>query len=468
VRRHALPAFLLVLAVVSAAAAFRVGGPAAARAETAAVSGTPVLTPRRLPAVLAHLVGDARLRAGLDAAVHDPSRGAPPDRTCLVVRVGDRPFSAWNPTLPLAPASTLKLTVALAALDVLGPDRRFVTEVRATAHPVDGVVHGDLWLVGSGDPLLETDDYVAAFQHQPQVRTRYEDLADRLVASGVRRVEGRVAGDESRYDTQRHIPTWKPRYLTDFEAAPMSALVVNDGATAWTPHPPLDVHGATDAPAAHAGSVLVGLLHARGVEVAGGVAVGRVPAGAGIRVASVTSPPLVEVVGEMLRESDNTTAELLVKEMGRKGGRGGTTAAGLAVVRDALAARGLPVDQLHAVDGSGLDVGNRVTCELLVDLLRAAGQDGALARGLAVAGQTGTLSKRFLGTPVAGHLAAKSGSIKGVAALAGFASGRDGVTLTFAVIVNGVADDHAFALQNGVAPLLVAYPDVPAADELAP
>src|SRR5439155_458702 len=79
---------------------------------------------------------------------------------------------------------------------------------------------------------------------------------------------------------------------------------------------------------------------------------GRAPSG-GIRVASVDSPPMGTIVGEMLRESDNLTAELLTKELGKRYGGGGTTAAGLVVVRDDLAKAGLPASDLAAADGSG-------------------------------------------------------------------------------------------------------------------
>lgn len=472
-RRHALPAILLVLAVGLGAAAARPGAgiPAVAgeRPDGPRGLGGPVLSVRRAPASLARLAGTARLAAALDDLVHDASLGASADRTCLVVRAGDATVFAWNPSTPLAPASTLKLTLATAALEVLGPDRRFVTEVRAAGGPgPDGVLRGDLWLVGGGDPLLATDDYVAAFTRQPQVRTRFEDLADRIVAAGVRAIEGRILGDESRYDRQRHVPTWKPIYLSDFEAAPLSALVVNDGATAWAPRSPLDILSMTDAPAVHAASVLVALLQQRGVTVTGGAAAGPPPPAAGVAVAAVESVPMADVVGQLLRESDNTTAELLVKEIGRETDNGPTTVGGLAAVRAALATAGLPVDPLHAVDGSGLDVGNRLTCELLVEILGRAGPDSALARGLAVAAKSGTLYRRFVGSAVAGRVRAKSGSIKGVAALAGFATGARGDVLTFAVVANGVPGSKSFALQDRLAEVLVRYPDAPTGEELGP
>ena len=118
----------------------------------------------------------------------------------------------------------------------------------------------------------------------------------------------------------------------------------------------------------------------------------------------------------MLRESDNGTSELLVKEIGLQVAGEGSTAAGTRVVLETLRLLGLPTVGVKVVDGSGLDPGNSVTCRLLVTLLDAQGSGGTIDRALPVAGQTGTMSKRFLATPVAGRLRAKTGSIKGIAA----------------------------------------------------
>src|SRR5690606_7760656 len=101
------------------------------------------------------------------------------------------------------------------------------TVVRGAA-PVDGVVTGDLHLVGGGDPVLATNPYADRFPRQPQLRTDIESLADAVVAAGVRRVEGSVVGDESRYDAQRYVAGWPGRYLDQNVVGPLSALSVND------------------------------------------------------------------------------------------------------------------------------------------------------------------------------------------------------------------------------------------------
>ena len=104
-------------------------------------------------------------------------------------------------------------------------------------------------------------------------------------------------------------------------------------------------------------------------------------------VTSIASPPLADVLGAVLRTSDDTGAELITKELGRRFGAGGTTAAGVAVIRDDLAADGLPVSLLHAVDGSGLDRSDRATCPLIVAALTRAGPTSDLAVHPAGGGQ---------------------------------------------------------------------------------
>ncbi len=270
-----------------------------------------------------------RLQADLEAwAAYSPPQ------SCLVVHdAKGRELFAHQPTLPVVPASTEKLVTATAALRALGGDHRFVTRV-VTSAPAGAVLAGDLVLVGGGDPGLASPDHIAASAEDPPVATDLDALAAEVVASGVRRVEGAVVGDESRYDQQRYVPGWPQRYLDQVAIGPMSALTVNDGrepdpaAPAGAPAPPVI---AVD-PARGAAAVFTRLLEARGVDVVGEPRAG--PAAANSReVASVESPPLAEIVDMMLRESDNMTAELLVKAIGLDEALNGSTAGGAEAMR---------------------------------------------------------------------------------------------------------------------------------------
>jgi D-alanyl-D-alanine carboxypeptidase/D-alanyl-D-alanine-endopeptidase (penicillin-binding protein 4) len=107
------------------------------------------------------------------------------------------------------------------------------------------------------------------------------------------------------------------------------------------------------------------------------------------------------------------------------------------------------------IDGSGLDQGDRVTCRLMTAILTSSPWRALVARGLPVAAQTGTLYKRFLATPVAGHLRAKTGSIRSVSALAGYADGADGRTLTFTYEQNNVVSRDGKERQDELGHTLV-------------
>jgi D-alanyl-D-alanine carboxypeptidase/D-alanyl-D-alanine-endopeptidase (penicillin-binding protein 4) len=306
VRTRLLIGILVLLSVAGAAAAVvpTLRGPEEEASTAAPV--TPVFSVRRIAGPVTRAVAGQRLRADLDGILALPLYEDAHDDTCLAVRdPRGRRLYDYLTAQPLIPASTMKVVTGAVALDRLGAGTRYVTPVRAAAPPQDGAV-GDLWLVGSGDPLLATADVAAisGWLDSPRPATPIEDLADRIVNAGVRRI-GRLLGDESRYDTQRYIPSWEPTYATDPHVGPQSALTVNGNFAQWRPF-----RIAAAAPAINAATVLAGLLRARGVTV-GAVGEGKAP-DAGVTVALIESLPMSEVVGYMVRDSDNLGAELLV------------------------------------------------------------------------------------------------------------------------------------------------------------
>lgn len=440
---------------------------AAAAQEAPAPSTVPLTTPlfsmRRVPDLLSRYVAETHLRGDLDRIMTDPVYGTARERSCLVVGdPGGGPVHySRQPTLGLIPASTLKLLTTAAALDQFGPDKRFTTDVRAGAPPAaDGTVN-DLYLVGGGDPLLSTAEFASdgGFMGQARRSTSIEALADRVVAAGVRRV-GRILGDESRYDSERLVPSWNPRYIANFDISPLSALVVNKAFTQENPP------AVATSPPAHAASVLAAQLRARSVTV-GDTGAARAPAGT-TRVASIESAPLKDIVAEILENSDNLAAELLVKEMGMTPGVPGTTTAGLAAIDERLGRlAGVSPEEVDAADGSGLDRSDTVSCAVLQRVV-ATGPPG-LSEGLPVAGRNGTLFRRFLNTPAAGKVRAKTGSLEGVAGLSGVVTGNGGRTVAFSLIANDLPSASAgVGLQDRVVSVLAAFPRAPAAAELAP
>ena len=310
----------------------------------------------------------------------------------------------------LVPASTEKLAVSFAALRLLGPRYRFRTVVVATGHRDGGAWKGSLYLVGGGDPTLATRDL--------------DRLARSVSMLGVRRVTGRVLGDESLFDTERAGPGWKPSYVGD-ESAPISALSVRDAE-----------RRGLNGSAAAAARAFDAALSRHGVVVEGRSGTGRVPLSA-VELAADVSQPLRLIVRLMNRDSDNFVSEMVLKLLGSTTGERGSFAGGAEAVRTALAEAGVPVTGVRVVDGSGLSVLDRTTVQALVAVLRAGLADrdirDAFVGSLAVAGVSGTLEKRLERRPTRGRVAAKTGTTRRASALAGFVR-RDYV---FAVVQNG-------------------------------
>lgn len=412
----------------------------------------PVWTPERLHALLAEAQGTVDLGRAVDELL-----GQSGARTCLAVYEGERPVLLRRPDQALIPASTQKILVATAALAVLGPDFRYETRVLADGAPRDGSV-GTLWLVGSGDPTLASPEYIAFLAERPRFQfhqaTPLTALADGLKAAGVTTVTGGIVGDESRYDRTRIVPSWKLSYVIDNEVGPLSALLVNGGFTVF-----VAPEKRADDPAAHAASELSRLATAAGIAVAGPARSGVAPPEGAVTVATVRSAPLLDIVAGMLRESDNTAAELLVRELGVAQRGDGSTPAGTQAISAALAAAGLPTAGLRLGDGSGLEVTNQSSCALLAAALRRPDRGGApeLSPLLAVAGRSGTLSLRLVGTPLEGKVRAKTGSLNGVSGLTGYLDGRR--SLSFAFLANGPFSESAGRLlQDRLLALLAGYP----------
>lgn len=431
----------------------------------------PVLSARRIPRALRAPIAEAALRPQLQAVID----ASPPD-TCLVVETEDRSLFALNPSQPVIPASNQKLLTTWAALETLGEEASFRTTVVTDAPRDGGVLDGDLWLVGDGDPFLTTDEWIAQFEDGPErVRTRLEDLADAVVAAGITEVRGSVVGDESRYDTQRSVATWDQRLVDQNQSGPLSALMVDEGIARFPDQysSRLGYQPAAD-PAVHAAQVFSRLLGERGVTVVGAPASGAAPATA-VEVAAVSSPPLSTLVRGINAWSDNAGAELLLKELDQSNGGAGTTAGGAAIVAGRLAAAGLPMAGVVVNDGSGLDETDRVTCDLLASILARAGDESVLARSLAVSGSRGSLRSRFTGTAAEGRVRAKTGTLRSVTAISGYVDSATeaGTSLIFSYVANvreadGVVEQRLVELQQPLVLALTSYPAGPTVSELDP
>jgi D-alanyl-D-alanine carboxypeptidase/D-alanyl-D-alanine-endopeptidase (penicillin-binding protein 4) len=455
--RWVLPVLLAVVAVGTGAAAVALSGDDAAEAVGVdQVAATPVLSARRVPEVVAAPVADRRLDADLDAWL-----AASPADTCLVVASEGRDVYAHNPTQPVTGASTQKLLTATGLLLALGPDATFTTEVVTADAPQGGVVAGDLYLVGGGPADLGTPEWP---QMSPGTRQRvvYDigGLVEAISAAGITRIEGSVVGDGTRFDEQRYNAALATRLIDQDQVGPISGLMVNDGFGQFGPsRTNADTVAAAD-PAADAARVLTERLAARGIAVGGAPRSGSAPEGAAT-VATLASPPVRQIVADMLTTSDNEAAEASLKEIGVATSGEGSWAAGAAGLTTLLQQAGVPTDGVLVADGSGLSIEDRFTCATLVDVLTLEDTGPVVRAGLPVAGQTGTLADRFLGTDLVGRLRAKTGTLRNVTALAGQVDPLQGGSLTFAYVANVPDPGEVTAAGVGMqelAEIMLRYP----------
>lgn len=385
---------------------------------------TKVLSVRRAPETLSTVTRLGLLRRSVTSF----ARGIP-DGSCFGAHwLGeDIAFTRMND--PFIPASAQKLVTAAVALETLGAAHTYTTTVLASGR--NGGTAQDLYFVGGGDPVLVRSEYVATERYPTLNGTSLEKLADSIVQAGITSVTGSIVGVDSRYDAVRFLDAW-PAEFNVVEAGPLGALVVNDGAVVGQPMKP-------ENPAIAAATELRSLLGARGVFVAQDPRYeSTVPNGA-VDVASITSAPMSTIVREMLVNSDNNTAELLVKEIGFVRKKAGTTAAGLAVVQEELTRLKLPAASTVA-DGSGLSSNNRTTCANFMQIL--ASLEDVLPNLLPVAGSTGTLRSVFGDSPVKDRLVAKTGTLSGVKALVGYLPLQGNPPVRFSLIMNSPGVDN--------------------------
>lgn len=432
--------------------------PAAATAEPTARLTTSMAAYRRVPAALAQLGADNELAIAMEqlAAFVD-------DRSCLAVSVDGRTVGSWNGDVAVIPASTNKLLIAGAAIELLGADHRYTTSVAAPP-AAGGVVDGDVYLVGGGDPLLVAggfplDDDAA----DTAATTSLDALADAVVDAGITTIRGAVVGDATRYDDEYVNPTWAAG-IAYVDAGPIGGLVVNDGRTVGR-------SGRQTDPGEAAAREFARLLRERGVAVSDGWEAGVVEPETPL-LASIESAPLATIVADMMTRSDNDTAEMLVKEIGVVEAGSGTTPAGLEVLETTVRSWGAPMENAVLADGSGLSANNRLTCDTLVAVLDHLAGTPAV-EGLAVAGRSGTLIDEFLGSPVEGRLVAKTGTLTNppadadppeVKALVGSLEADNGDLLEFALVLNGpgyVTTDGYVGYWSALAERLAAHPTGP-------
>jgi serine-type D-Ala-D-Ala carboxypeptidase/endopeptidase (penicillin-binding protein 4) len=335
--------------------------------------------------------------------------------------------SAASTPRPLA--SNMKLFTTSTALAKLGPEARIPTKVFADgAVGAEGVLHGNLYLQGGGDPALGTPGFYNSYL--AGLGTNLFALTPQIKAAGITSVTGRLYADASIFDALKGVKD--SRYATSPYIGPLSGLAFNSGFAGQT-----STSGFSADPAKLAAAKLVRNLNGAGVGVPAQIAVGPTPVDAK-RVAIVQSPPLTRIVDTTDVYSDNFFAEMLIKLLGARFGGAGTTAAGAAVVAGFAHSLGSGV---RAVDGSGLTRTNAASPQQVVDLLlgmrgQAAGDE--FIQDLALSGKEGTVDDRMRGTAAYGRCRVKTGTLTGVSNLSGYCFNTSGRVMAFSILMGSV------------------------------
>lgn len=416
---------------------------------------------------------------------------------------GDTLYSE-QPDLLLKPASTMKLMTTALALEMLGPEHTFETQVLRDGPVSNGVLNGNLYLRGGADPTLSLRFW--------QGESPTDALARQVASAGIRRVSGAVVADESAFDGERIPSGWKSSYLMSAYAAPISALSLNENVmwivarpagggvvveldpasssiaitntvrvvagsrgriTARRTADGIAVSGTIGSrsaprryslvvqePPIYAAGALQASLREAGIEVNGSVRAGVTPPNAS-SVAAVRSLPLANIVSYMNRESINHFAELLYREAGRAHGRQGSASSGLESLRLLLSTKaGARASDVRVADGSGLSEADSLTARTMVQLLAYAHRapwGSVFHASMPVAGESELLRRRMRSTPAQGNLHAKTGTTNTVISLAGYVTALNGEVLAFAFIYNGRDRSGARATMDRMGPTLANF-----------
>ncbi|ANZ38583.1 D-alanyl-D-alanine carboxypeptidase/D-alanyl-D-alanine-endopeptidase [Lentzea guizhouensis] len=423
-------------------------------------------------------VDNEALTRDLDAILADPGlKGADVGITVRDANTGEVVYTRSGGKRSQV-ASNLKVLTTAAALDLLGPDHRWKTELQSSGARSGGTLTGDLVLRGTGDPTMSA--------------SRYQALAASVKNSGLTQVTGALVLDDTAFDAQPYGSGWawddEPySYSAETSALTLSpdarysagtvVVRVKPGATTGAPvqvsvEPANDVvqiqntatsngdagitvereHGTnvikvsgstwveTTAlstvkdPTALVSSVFRKALEQNGVQVLGGVKRAKAPQGAAV-LASDTSQPLSQLITPLLKNSNNMLAEVLVKTAG------GSFANGVNQLSRKWAGLGVDPNWIEVFDGSGMSRLNQMSPDDLTSVLVKAKTKpwfGTWSASLPVAGRDGTLASRMKGTAAEGNVLAKTGSLSGVSALSGYVTTQAGRQLVFSVVQNNV------------------------------
>ena len=336
------------------------------------------------------------------------------------------------------PASNQKILTGATAIAALGADYRFVTRFATDGRIHDGILDGDLIVVGRGDPSFS--DAMRGDWHRA-----FRDMADSLAAHGVRRIGGAIRRGGDAFPDDIYGFGWQMADIEESYGAGVDELFVNEG---FERRAAPGAKGNGDStvtevvikdPSAFFLGALRDALAERGIAT--GLVDARVPVAdtALTTVFSLRSPTLREILPFMLKPSQNQIAEILYKTVALEKTGVGTADSARRVVERQVRGWGAENDGFAIRDGSGLSRHDYVTPETIVHVLYAMQLHrdfSAFYDGLPVAGMDGTIASRMKGTPAERNVHAKTGTVDKARSLSGYVTTADGRVLIFSFLCN--------------------------------
>ena len=381
--------------------------------------------------------------AKLTNALAREMRGASSASGAYVVNTeSESVLFGWKSTSPRILASNTKLFTNGAALAANGPGATLETDALAvgTIDPVTGLLAGDLYLRGSGDPSFGSSAYN---RHNYSGGASVETLADSLYDLGLRHVSGRVIGDESIFDRLRGT-AYSNYGGSSAIGGPLTGLAYDHGRASngyFQTNPPV-----------YAAARFTDALRKRGVRVDQAATSGGTPKSA-LELADVESAPMARLAQITGVRSENWFSEMLLKGLSTAG----TTRQGAAESRSFARSLGA---KISVVDGSGLSRANKASPREVVDFLRAElerPEANAFVSSLPTAGESGTLANRMRSGPARGRCRAKTGTINGVTTLSGYCDTAGGDRLAFSILMNNTSAPPGRSRQDRMVQAIARY-----------
>ncbi len=439
--------------------------------------------------------GTPQFSSAVNTEVAAARRVAPDLGVHIVDMASGETAYSYNVDTPRIIASNAKLITSAAALDRLGPGFFFETQVLVSGKIVDGVLHGDLGVVGGGDPNL------SGRQYNGDSYGAFREWAAALKGLGVKRLAGRVLLDHGLFDDERVHPDWPDDQLTRWYEAPVDALSFNDNCVLVKVRPDggngrparvevvpplpifalestastttqrrrqwlridrksgseshvLTVAGRIDSrsdsidkwvtvtdPPRYFGAALVAALAEEGIRHDGEVRTTEALNGASPWKRLVTHrTDLLTVLDVVNKRSQNLWAESVLKLLGAELCGSGTWESGLKAVSEFLADVGIEAGTYTMADGSGMSRNNRFTPRQITRLLHHMFHHrwgGEFVRTLPYSGEPDLRwEKRLADPPYSGNVMAKTGYLTGVSSLSGYAKARSGRLYAFSILCN--------------------------------